>query len=167
VEGTGEATRVLVGTVAIILMIGGVIIGLLLSLALFISFLFVTQTIVLEGYGPISALGRSFRLVWSSFWRILGIFLLLYIMVTIITLVPTGVLGFVVGLVFDDPIKDFTIRQSLSMLIGYVAQILVLPLLLTGYTLLYYDMRVRKEGYDIVLQVSSQVESADTAPEQS
>jgi hypothetical protein len=134
----------------------GIVFVLLIIGAVTIIFLFVTQTIVLENHGAMSGLGRSIRLVRGSFWRVVGIVLLLNILVQIVTIIPTSVLGGAVGLIFSDPLKDLAIRQSLSTLIGYLVQIVVLPFLLIGYTVLYYDLRVRKEGYDIELQAKEQ-----------
>lgn len=151
--GTGGAVTSALG---IGVLVFGILLSVLLIVGMMVSFLFVTQSIVIEGTPPIRAIQRSRQLVWFSFWRVVGIVVLLYVLVQVVTLVPSAVLGGVVGLVFNDPIKDFAMRQSLSMLIGYVAQILVLPLLLTGYTLLYYDQRVRREGYDLELQAQAE-----------
>ncbi len=125
-----------------------------------ILFLFVTQAIVLEGYGPLRAMSRSIQLVRGGFWRVVGIVLTLYILIQVITLIPSSALGGAIGLIFDDPIKDMMMRQTLTTLVSYLAQILVLPLLLIGYTLLYYDLRIRREGYDLQLQLETI--SADT-----
>jgi hypothetical protein len=133
----------LIGMLAIIVAVG--VIALLL--------LFVTQSIVLERRTPWQALSRSLQLVRRSFWRVVGIVLVLYILVQAITLIPTSALGGAIGIIFDDPIQDMMMRQTLSTLVGYLAQIVVLPLLLIGYTLLYYDLRIRQEGYDLQLRV--------------
>jgi hypothetical protein len=79
---------------------------------------------------------------------------LIYFLIQIITLVPSALLGGVIGAVFSE-LDQFMLQQSLSQLVGYVIQIFVLPLQLIGYTLLYYDVRVRKEGFDIELRAST------------
>ncbi len=145
---TGIALFMLMGIVALV----GVLLLALAVVAMVVLFLFVTQVIVLEGHGPIEAMRRSVSLVLSSFWRVAGIWLLMYVLVWILTLIPSTILGGVVGLVFNNPIEDFVPRQSLTALVGYLSQILVLPPLLASYTLLYYDLRVRKEGYDLELR---------------
>ncbi len=148
----GEGGAVIMSLLGMFLLIAGMLLTILIIVVLAVLFLFVTQAIVLEGYGPLAAIRRSTRLIRGSFWRVVGIVILLYILVQILTLLPTFALGGAIGLAFADPIQDFAMRQSLTSLVGYLAQILVLPLLLIGYTLLYYDLRVRKEGYDIELQ---------------
>jgi hypothetical protein len=145
-SGSGGALAVFF---MIVVLLVGIVLAIAMVLLLWIGFLFVTQAVVLEGRGPIEALGRSLRLVRYSFWRVLGIAVLMYLMVWILTLIPSAVLGGVVGVVFSDPLRDLVLRQTFSTLVGYATQILVLPPLFIAYTLLYYDMRIRYEGYDL------------------
>lgn len=116
-----------------------------------VRFVFFVQAAVVERLGPLASLRRSWRLVRGSYWRVLGIVFLLLLLVYVIAGFPAGIIGGAIGLIFPDPIRDFALRQSLTTLVGYVGQIVVLPLQLIAYTLLYYDMRVRKEGYDMEL----------------
>jgi membrane-anchored glycerophosphoryl diester phosphodiesterase (GDPDase) len=129
---------------------------LLIALSVFLTvcFLFVVPAVVLEGQNPIDALRRSWELALSSFWRVLGIYLLLTLLVFVLTLVPAGALSFVIGIVFSDP-SEIIIQQSLSNLVSYSMQILVLPLSVIGITVLYYDLRVRKEGEDLQMMAQS------------
>jgi MFS family permease len=144
----GIALSLLMGMVVLV----GFMVLALAVVALVVLFLFVTQVVVLEGRGPVEALRRSVALVRGSFWRVAGIWLLMYVLVWILTLIPSTVLGGVIGFIFNHPVHDFVPRQSLTTLVGYLAQIVVLPPLLASYTLLYYDLRVRKEGYDLELR---------------
>lgn len=131
-----------------------ILIAILIAAILLLRFLFTTQAIVLEGRGPIDAMGRSWRMMRGSFWRVLGIVALVYILVQIITIVPSVALGGVIGAIFNRP-EDFAIQQSLSTLVGYLIQIVALPLQLSAFTLLYYDLRVRKEGYDMQMMAGA------------
>jgi hypothetical protein len=128
--------------------------------------MFVTQAIVLEGKNALAALGRSWQLVRGSFWRVLGIYLLLTLLVIVLTAVPGGILNNVIVFIFNDPIADFVIQQALSQLVNYLTQILILPISLLAFTLLYYDIRVRKEGYDMEL-MAQQFNVPLAAPDQS
>lgn len=124
----------------------------LLIMAFFIVHLmFFPQIVVLEGRGPLEALRRSRQLVRGSFWRVLGTVILVYLLVQILVFIPGLIFGIGINAVFSDPFRDFAIRQSFSTLVGYVSQILFLPISIIAYTLLYYDLRVRKEGYDLQL----------------
>jgi hypothetical protein len=136
------------------LLVGVLLLALLLMSLLLVRFVFTVQAVVLEDMGPIAALGRSWTLMRGSFWRVLGIIVLIYILIQIITLLPSALLGGVIGAVFSE-LDQFMLQQSLSQLVGYSIQIFVLPLQLIGYTLLYYDVRVRKEGFDIELRAAT------------
>ncbi len=156
-----EASSIIGSVLAIILLVMGMLIIGVTIVFLTLCVLFVPQAIVLEKRNAFGAIFRSWEIVFRSFWRVLGIFILLYVMVQVITLIPSATLGGVVGIIYSDPIQDFAIRQSLSMLIGYGVRIFVLPFLLIAYTLLYYDIRVRKEGYDLQLMMQDQDNTQD------
>lgn len=146
-----EASGALFAIFAFLGLMFAFIAALLVVAFVAVRFLFFTQAVVLEGHGPLSALRRSWQLVSGSFWRVLGAVALIYILVQILVAVPGMLFGGAIGIIFNDPLRDFAIRQSLSTLVGYSAQILVLPLNLIAYTLIYYDLRIRKEGYDLQL----------------
>lgn len=136
-----------------VLVLSGV--AILLMIAIIVMFLFVVQAIVLEAHGPVAALKRSWQLVRSSFWRTLGIAIVLFLLVMIIAGIPSIGLTSIVGIIFSAP-EDFIINQTLSRIISNSISILVAPLTLIGYTLLYYDIRMRKEGYDIQLTTAEE-----------
>lgn len=107
-----------------------------------IHFLFVPQVIVLERTGTLRAFRRSWELVAGSVGRVLGLFLLAVILVGIIT----GILGgFSQVLALGYPV--------IATGIGGVLGILVQPIEWAAFTLLYYDQRIRKEGFDLEFAV--------------
>lgn len=126
------------------------LIGLILLVLLGMTFLFAPQAIVLEDSNAWGAIRRSWQLVRSSFWRIMLILLVFWLLIQLVTIGPSYMLNLLLNVVFD-PLNDFAIHQAMSLLISYFLQLLVLPLQLCAYTLLYYDLRVRKEGYDMQL----------------
>jgi hypothetical protein len=151
-EGSLNPGAAVAASVALALLFMAVVFAVAIATALvLVRFVFFVQAVVVEGRGPVDALRRSWRLVRGSYWRVLGIMFLLLLLLYILVGLPTGIASVVIQLVFPDPVRHFALRQSLSTLIGYLSQIVVLPLQLVAYTLLYYDLRVRKEGYDIEL----------------
>ncbi len=48
-----------------------------------------------------------------------------------------------------EPETTTVLSQTFSLIAGTVASIAAVPVLWIGMTLLYYDLRVRKEDYDI------------------
>src|SRR5262249_41153494 len=106
--------------------------------------IFIPQVIVLEGVTVGESLGRSWQLVSGSFWRVFGYGLLVFVAYLVVqvgitdavalALSPLGVGGAIAG-----------------GLVSAAVSTLSLPFLFGAITLLYYDLRVRKEGFDLEL----------------
>ena len=147
-------------------LIGGLFIGafgaLLVVVPLFIfitvRLLFTTQAIVLEGHGAVGGLRRSWNLVRGSFWRTLGIIFLLNILISVLAGMPAAAVSFGLNLA-GDPIRNLTRNQAITVFLTQIGTILATPIALSIYTLLYYDLRVRKEGYDIEMLAQQAVQS--------
>jgi hypothetical protein len=129
--------------------------GGIAALFFYVRLLLTTQAIILEGQGPFAGLARSWRLVGQAFWRSLGIFLLVYAFMYIVSLVvqlPLLVMGAFFGMLLNNSV----LYQGIASLVTYGVLIFVLPLQFTIFTLLYYDLRIRKEGYDLELLAQAQ-----------
>ncbi len=97
------------------------------------------------------ALGRSFRLVRGRWWQVLGTLAIGVILAYIVVLVFT----FLVGLVVFVGSADSVVLAVLLNTVGSaIAAILTTPFLAALYAILYYDLRVRREGFDIELQAA-------------
>jgi hypothetical protein len=145
-------------SIAASILVGLMLIGLLFLLSLgalffYVRFLLATQAIVLEGQGPLAGLGRSWRLVGGSFWRTVGVMLLMFILTYLLSTLPTTMVSFALTFSSGGALDSLTRNQVITTLVAYIGLIVALPLQLAVYTLLYYDLRVRKEGYDLELQV--------------
>jgi hypothetical protein len=117
-------------------------------LLLTLRFTLAGQAIVLEGCGALEGLRRSWQLSGGAFWRVVGVALLLGVLTYLIAEAPA--LG--VGLLLaagrtTEPLGS----QGITIGIAQAGLILALPLQAVAYTLLYYDLRVRVEGYDLEL----------------
>ena len=148
--GQSESGSIFLAVFMVLGIIGMFLLTVLITAFFIVRLMFFPQMVVLEGRGPLEALSRSWQLVRGSFWRVLGTVILISLLVQILIIIPGLIFGGIIGFVFSDP-QDFAIQQSLSTLVGYIAQILFLPVSIIAYTLLYYDLRVRKEGYDLQL----------------
>jgi uncharacterized membrane protein YbaN (DUF454 family) len=109
---------------------------LFVSALLFVRLAFTWQAIMLENTDGLGGLRRSWQLVGSftaqPFWRVVGILLLLVGFA--IAFLPSPILGVVFNTVFTNLIS-----------------LVVTPLSFTAQTLLYYDLRIRNEGFDLQL----------------
>ncbi len=98
----------------------------------------------LEGVGPIGAIRRSFSLAKGNRWRILGLQLLL--------LVINGVISAVVSAVFITTIiSDAGLRAAAQQVVNAVTTIAWAPVEWGTFAILYYDLRVRREAFDLQL----------------
>ncbi len=98
--------------------------GFCILIYFLVRWAFIWQAALLENIGPVAALSRSSALVKNNWWRVLGIMLVLFI----ITAVTSAILGII-------PVLGSTMGGIFST-----------PIVTIGTTLLYYDLRMRKEG---------------------
>jgi Membrane domain of glycerophosphoryl diester phosphodiesterase len=99
-----------------------------------------------EKIGPVNALGRSWNLTKGNWWRILGLWLIVAILVSIIEYAMLALFGGITALIpgLGDDLRAAlvtTVTDVVSALVGAVSPIV--------FTLLYLDLRVRKEGLDL------------------
>jgi Membrane domain of glycerophosphoryl diester phosphodiesterase len=159
----GSIGRGRTGAVAVLL-VGLLLFGLLVLLVLaalffLVRFLLTTQAIVLEGQGPLAGLRRSWRLIGGAFWRTVGIVLLMGLLTYIISAVPAIIASFALALGSGGSLNNVVRNQAITTLLAQIGLIIGLPLQLGVYTLLYYDLRVRKEGYDLELLAQQAAQS--------
>ena len=115
-----------------------VIIGIPFAIYFGVRWALSAPVIMLEGTpGGMPTLRRSASLVSGHWWRTLGILIVAAIIVGIISTVITGILGAII----HNAILDGIIGQ----LIGVIAT----PFSASVAVLLYFDYRVRNEGYDM------------------
>lgn len=128
--------------------------ALALAVVLNVLWIFWSQTIMLENKGLRAGLGRSWGLVRGSFWRVLLIAIVAYIFIATITATPTYAIS-ILALMLPQSILATALNSAVSTLIG----IFITPLWYSLLTLLYYDIRIRKEGFDLELQARQLTES--------
>jgi hypothetical protein len=119
------------------LMVFLVTISLPLGLFMFARYFAVPATIVLEGLGVGAGLRRSRELSKGIKGRIIGALGIPMLLVVAIPLVLTGVLALL-------PLPRF-----LTFLVEQAVTVVAYPIVAVIATLLYYDARIRREGFDI------------------
>ena len=128
------------------------------SILIFLSWAIGPLTIpivVLEKKGGAAALRRAWDLVRRYFWRVTGFALLLIIFGQILIAGPAALAQFLLTATLSTPPEDIaaqSIMQSLiSSVINLFFSLLYNPLQLTAFTLMYFDLRVRTEGFDLAI----------------
>ena len=148
----------------------GIAITVLGVLALFAVFAWISiklmlapAALVLEPAGIFASIGRSWALTRRNWWRTFGIVLLTGLIVSVITSVVTLPITMIVSFVGGAAGGTGTLMTAtvISMVItslftgiGYAFQGAVTALL-------YVDLRIRREGFDIVLMKEQESLSAD------
>ena len=105
--------------------------------------------IVLERVSGWGGLKRSWQLISGRFWPTFGRMLLLVLITSIISGVVSTIFQVPGNLIA--PNNSFVFEQ----VAGAIAAVFVGPITYIGVTLLYYDIRIRKEGFDIEMLARS------------
>jgi hypothetical protein len=169
--GVGEAYRRAFGRFGSLLLAGiatGIPLGLLIVTCIGIPFAFFIglgwsatfPTIVLEGRGAIEAMGRSWSLVRGERWRLLACWVLIFLIYYLLVSIPSGLFAFIAGFVAVASSNNsgaMVLVQAGNVLFSAIGQIFFGAVLYITSTVLYYDLRVRKEAFDLEQRLPSDV----------
>jgi len=120
----------------------GLILLVIPGIIVFVRLSFASTVLVVERKKGRKALGRSWNLAKGHFWRLFGALLLANIMAGVIAsilAIPGSLAGAAVG----------PQGWPLTALGDSLASVLTTPFLTLITVLLYFDLRIRKEGFDI------------------
>jgi uncharacterized membrane protein len=121
--------------------------GIILICGLLLAF----PSLVLEpGISPTGALSRSWSLTRGSRWRMFA----LLITMVLLLYVPLVGLGAVAAVTLPGGAQG-TSPGIVTLAVVGVVQMLLYPLLYCVLTVAYYDLRVRKEGFDLEVLAST------------
>lgn len=145
-------------------MVGGFICCVIPGIVAVILTSFVSEVLVLENKGPIAAIERSYRLAAPNWVRVFVIGLIAFILVMVLQMAITTPLQIISGMSKDLAPTVMLISTLLNGLVGA----LTTPVWVIVYVLLYYDIRVRSEGFDIEMLAAGMgaAPSAPTTPGQ-
>jgi hypothetical protein len=118
---------------------------------LWVSFTVAVPALLAEGLRGSKALQRSYNLVKGRWWPTLGALLIGFVIAMIITSIFGAILAFVS---FTDIGENIAVTAILNSLANLIASVLVTPFQAAVVAILYFDLRVRKEGFDLQLMAS-------------
>ena len=137
-----------VGLTILLSLIG--VVGLIAAIIFFaVRWSLAPQAVMIEGVGTRKALGRSWRLITGSTWRLLGYFVLIGLVLFGFIILGSIVAALVGGL-FGSPLGTGAARTmgplatTVSALLSAVLFALITPWWVTLLTLFYYDLRWRR-----------------------
>jgi len=159
--GTIIGATVAAGNVpaAVLLGVPLVLTSVAVVIYLYVALSFAPVVIVLERLPVFDSIARSFALVHNSFWRIFGIRLLTWLVVSLIAgavAVPFQFLGHLVG---GSSVLGAATVGAVGAVIG---RIITTPFEAGVVVLLYTDRRIRSEAFDLVLQTGAPTHPAST-----
>jgi hypothetical protein len=151
-----------IGGVVILLAIAGAVIVALMVVS---RVVFLPQAVMIEGQPAGQAVGRAFKLGAKNWYRIGAIALFAYFVQLSVSAaigVPVAVwLGFSGSLTIETMAQPWW--SAVFTAISQISSLLILPIWMISLTLLYFDNRVRKEGYDLDLLTMELPVSAPSA----
>jgi hypothetical protein len=114
--------------------------------------------LVCEKTGPFRSIARSWQLTRDNWWRVFGTL----VVVVLLMIVLTFALGLVLGAIVlgSDSLGELAFAV-LATLVDVVIAAVTFPLWAAVLTVMYYDLRVRNEGFD--LQLLAQGVGADAS----
>ena len=126
----------------------GIVIAVMVALLIFTIYLVaIMPAIIVEGYRSTSAFRRASELLRGSKLRVLG-HLLIYGFVVLGLFFALSIPSFILGAAVSGEAQS-SAASAIGIVLNRIVSILVAPVTFIATTLLYYDLRIRKENYDM------------------
>ncbi len=119
-----------------------------------VSWALTTQVVMLDNTGGFSATGRSRGLVRGYWWKSFGVILVTFLLVWIINLIVNRITGSASG------VSGIVVGGIAGLIVG----ILLTPIQSIALTLLFYDLKIRKEAFDLEAMVGQLSSPASPSP---
>jgi hypothetical protein len=147
--GAGRIAALVVAYIVLVILLA-ISAFLLLIPAIFLGVKFVMTfpAIVFERKGPFAGMGRSWELTSSAWWRTFGTLIVIFLLTVVLYFALFFALGAIVGLADVDSEVVFAV---LTTIVTILVTAVSYPLIASFLTVMYYDMRVRREGFDLQL----------------
>jgi hypothetical protein len=117
-----------------------------LSLWILVRWAVALPVMLAEGVGPIAAVSRSWHLTRGSWWRILGVLVVVFLIQYVASSV-VSVLGLPLALVV--PFVPSFVRGLIVVVVSTLGGAVVAPVWQLCFVMLYMDLRVRVEHLDL------------------
>ena len=146
------------------------VIGIPFALYFAVRWGFFIQTIMFEKPVISIALGRSSELVKGMWWRVFGMLFAILLLSTVVHAIIEISIGFILiatnlvsevdfidilqwGLFGESFESSTPLFHAILIVIHLVVYAISFPIWIIGITLLYFNQRIRKEGFDIEMQI--------------
>ena len=126
----------------------GTILCIIPGIYLWGAFYVAIPVVLVEGVGPFRALGRSRDLVQGRWWPTIGVAIVGY---TLVFVLGAALGALVIGVAAAGSSQHTAVGFILATVSSTVGSMLTTPAVAAFATVLYIDLRVRKEGFDLLL----------------
>ncbi len=130
----------------------GTVIGFLLlvipGVYLLVAWFAVVPVLLVEGAKGSRALGRSRELVKGRWWSTFGVLLVLGILISV-----TSAIGQQVASALLSSSSSVATIVTVTQVVDALTRIVTEPIAVAGVVVLYFDLRVRREGFDVSLMI--------------
>jgi hypothetical protein len=147
------------GYVILIVLMGVLFCLLPLWIWIWVGWAVVMPVMFIENTGLIAAMGRSWRLVEGNWWRTFLIIFLIFILVYVARIALGGFI--LLGQILLQIILSSVAASWIFAAATAVIDALVTPILQIAVVLIYFDLRVRREGLDL-FQLAQRLPAAQT-----
>lgn len=142
------------GAVVTVIMFMGALALLLPALFFAVAFSLVTPVVMVEGGGPWRALSRSWSIVLKDLGRVILVFLVMGLLAYFVTGVVTAPVALGMMVLMFLQVEQTFWYLALAMLSGFL-NLLAAPVPVIAMTLLYHDLRTRREGIDLEQRIGA------------
>ena len=138
-------------SVLFVLIVGlSIFLFVLPAIWLSILWIFSMPALLFEGRSGFKAFGRSRELIQGFWWRTFGVVILIGIFTGLLgDVIPGAIVGALESSIGD----NFSLYLLALTAFTAIGTIVTAPIWAAAVTVMYYDMRVRKEGFDVEMMV--------------
>ena len=129
----------------IILGVGFVIVGAIANVLISL----IPPVVVLEKKGPMDSVKRAWEIAKKRFWWSLGYLFLLGILSLLVISGPVALIQFLFETVLGD--TSLLFRTIVGDTASSLLSAIFMPIRLAAITLMYFDLRIRFEGFDLMV----------------
>jgi hypothetical protein len=132
------------GILQMLLWTVGLLLLLIPGIVLMIRMIVCSTVVVVEGDWGWKGIKRSMALSKGHFWRLFAVLALLSLILLALSVLAMIVIGIGVAV-----LGETYLELAIGVLFGALMQGVLYPMLFIAIVLLYYDLRARKEAYDV------------------
>lgn len=135
-----------------LMMFLGLMLCIIPGILLAFGFVFLSEVLALEKLSYMDAVRRSSTILLSDLWRVLGVLILEFTFMFLISAVLRLPFTHTLHFLFKQPHRRIGLAEAIT---SELAGVFISPIWTITNVLLYYDIRVRKEHFDLRMLAKS------------